>query len=718
MLMRVLNGFGRFYQIVVETACALLLQVWPVIMVLLAALFFLVYTEQGIDVLAGARGDAGEVFQLLVAIFILAAASGLCIAHLLMLPPDWDRRIAQGLSTDQRAGRKWFVGGAAVVGPLMLLMIVVEHIVIVEFDVWRYYKANAIPIVTFLGLLAVTITAIVMALRRDALSRVIRIAGWGAMLALLAFAAFPVTLGTAIGAEFTLFLMLTCWLFVACQMVAHARVEDQHYVLAAGVGAALVVVIVGWPGDSLPARPIRCVDGTCEPAQQTRTLPAVFSGWRTQHGENQRPVLLMVAAAGGGARASYWTSIVLGRVTDDVPDAVRRHLFVASGVSGGALGLAVHRGLLASEKPACAEGERFFEACARRFGQGDFLAPNIAALMTGDIVNQLLLGGPFTGRDVALELAWEERWKAVVGNTLLAEPFAALWPTAMQGPSLVLNATSTRNGERLVISDLAAATFPGGVTGCRTNLAEHARISISAAVNASARFPVIDPPGALAVRPCDGSGDGALVLETVADGGFHDNFGAATLLNVLDALHAVARVEERELADLVRLVVVQITSDPSRGFATGLDRQLGDDNLARIGPCTPRIAAAAQAPAPPAPPKRWWLWSWLLSSSDRQLVEIAEKQKALGATDPLKPAGPLGTLMKARERTGAAFPVELRRRVKALRGDYFHFAMDESVSAPLGWVMSRRAQRELDRLLDSPCHKAQVSDLVAILGQK
>jgi hypothetical protein len=37
----------------------------------------------------------------------------------------------------------------------------------------------------------------------------------------------------------------------------------------------------------------------------------------------------------------------------------------------------------------------------------------------------------------------------------------------------------------------------------------------------------------------------------------------------------------------------------------------------------------------------------------------------------------------------------------ALGGDYFHFAMDASVSAPLGWMMSRRAQRELDRLLDS-----------------
>jgi hypothetical protein len=33
-------------------------------------------------------------------------------------------------------------------------------------------------------------------------------------------------------------------------------------------------------------------------------------------------------------------------------------------------------------------------------------------------------------------------------------------------------------------------------------------------------------------------------------------------------------------------------------------------------------------------------------------------------------------------------------------------------------MMSRRAQRELDRLLDSDCHKAQITSLVTILRQQ
>jgi hypothetical protein len=201
-----------------------------------------------------------------------------------------------------------------------------------------------------------------------------------------------------------LFLLLSCWLLATCLVLGLARVLGLQYCTALLGFVAMFGVLVGWPWDAAsPARPIRCVERDCEPTQQIQILPKAFEAWEAQQGSRGRPVLLMVAAAGGGVRASY-------------------------------------------------------------------------------------------------------------------------------------NATSTRNGERLVISDLAAATFPGGVTGCRTNLAEHARIPLSAAVNASARFPIIDPPGALAVRPCEEGGQP--VVETVADGGFHDNFGAASLLNVLEALQA------------------------------------------------------------------------------------------------------------------------------------------------------------------------------------
>ena len=110
-----------------------------------------------------------------------------------------------------------------------------------------------------------------------------------------------------------------------------------------------------------------------------------------------------MSAAGGGARASYWTSIVLGRLTDSKPESLRKSLFLASGVSGGALGIAVHASLLAADNPACAENVRPVENCARKFGTGDFLAPNVAALLTADLLNAALPRSiSVPGRDVAL----------------------------------------------------------------------------------------------------------------------------------------------------------------------------------------------------------------------------------------------------------------------------------------------------------------------------
>src|SRR5207253_8426017 len=53
--------------------------------------------------------------------------------------------------------------------------------------------------------------------------------------------------------------------------------------------------------------------------------------------------VFVVAAAGGGIRAAYWTALVLGTITDQThADAWRRHLYAVSGVSGGSLGAAVH----------------------------------------------------------------------------------------------------------------------------------------------------------------------------------------------------------------------------------------------------------------------------------------------------------------------------------------------------------------------------------------
>jgi hypothetical protein len=207
------------------------------------------------------------------------------------------------------------------------------------------------------------------------------------------------------------------------------------------------------------------------------------------------------------------------------------------------------------------------------------------------------------------------------------------------------------------------------------------------------------PPGAVRL-----SDNGTDRWEVVADGGYYDNFGAATLLDVLDALGRLAAPRDgKKLHELVRPVVLLITSDPTRGMAEELDAAFQDDRFSLIEDCRLRSPNRLRNDKPP-------LWKRALMTADeRQLYELEE---LFSQADPQEPAGPLGTLMKARGRSGSSFPLTLRTRVKELGGEYFHFAMDDTVSAPLGWALSEKARTDLNKLLKSDCHETQLHMII------
>ena len=100
----------------------------------------------------------------------------------------------------------------------------------------------------------------------------------------------------------------------------------------------------------------------------------------------QAPPLVIVATAGGGLRAAYWTATVLGRLQDEVP-GFRAYLFGVSGVSGGSLGAAVFATLLADGAPppggSCGT-RRAFECAGQAMLAHDFLGPTAASLLFPD----------------------------------------------------------------------------------------------------------------------------------------------------------------------------------------------------------------------------------------------------------------------------------------------------------------------------------------------
>ena len=276
------------------------------------------------------------------------------------------------------------------------------------------------------------------------------------------------------------------------------------------------------------------------------------------------PVYL-VAAAGGGIRAAYWTGGLLAFRHDLDPTFTRR-TFAISGVSGGSLGALAFGGLVRAQRVGTAMascGGRYplqpVTDCATQFLAGDFLAPTLGALLYPDLVARFLpVAIPHVDRARAMERGWELRWANVMQGRgddwfaasyeLLADPDPADTPV----PLLLLNVTTVEGGKRALLSPLPVRPreFPDTVD-LRAQIGQP--LPNSTAAHLSARFMYVSP--AATVKDAAGRTTGHLV-----DGGYFENSGATTLLDALVALQTAAR--EGGFAGRIRPVAIVIENDP------------------------------------------------------------------------------------------------------------------------------------------------------------
>lgn len=246
-------------------------------------------------------------------------------------------------------------------------------------------------------------------------------------------------------------------------------------------------------------------------------------------GEARTYPVVIVAAEGGGARAAYWTGTVLADLHTSTPGA-GEHIFMVSGISGGALGAAayaaaVHDGL---------EGD----ALQRRvdaFLSQDFLSPVAAGGFYVDLFSDIVPWSfPALDRARWLESAWSEGWRRTGETGTFDLPFEALAPVGVNArpdapPLLAFATTSVRTGELWVVSP---ARFADG-GGCESrNVVDllHPKgetLSLAAAAHLSARFTVVSPAGRIA-WPEDGPGCRPGEFDRFVDGAYFENSGADT----------------------------------------------------------------------------------------------------------------------------------------------------------------------------------------------
>ncbi len=360
-------------------------------------------------------------------------------------------------------------------------------------------------------------------------------------------------------------------------------------------------------------------------------------------GSRVRP-MLFVAAEGGGIRAAYWTAAVLKLLRERTPCGIDS-IVVASGVSGGAVGLEVARVM-----PVEDSAEAVWD-----LGDPNALSQASIGLLVRDPIFTVtgvppLMDGQWLDRAGLMETAWE----ATVPG--LADDFYA--PPQAEGlpAPLVLNSTDATSGCRVLVTHLEVDGAKNSARPCtdataplaysrdiRSYMAGEDDFCLeglrgSTAAMLAARFPYVTPSGV--VGPC-----GKTPRAQLIDGGYAEGSGLGSLVDLAPKLLAeVPAALEKESVD-VRVQPIVVFLDNGRG---------GD-----LLPVPPQPRSELLIPPMGA-----------LTAGGTQNSTAAWLQRAQAL-----PAG---------------------RRVLAPRVFVVAQGSEPTVEAPLGWVLSQASRDDMD----------------------
>jgi hypothetical protein len=377
---------------------------------------------------------------------------------------------------------------------------------------------------------------------------------------------------------------------------------------------------------------------------------------------DKRANFVVVATAGGGLRAAFWTATVLGAIQDG-SGRFASQLAGISGVSGGSLGAAVFVTLVERERSIgdarkdCGSGEvpiGAYQCAGETVLSQDFLAPPAASFLFADLMQRFVPVG-FPDRAQALEQSWERAWgqAGFSKDVWASRGLLALWAGERFVPALLLNATHVETGKRVITSPLDIGASPGvfrDAYDLHRMLPEGADLRPSTAAHNSARFTYLSPAGTLP--------DGTHLV----DGGYFENFGAVTARELLKA--AVDRWRGR-----IRPIAILISNDPE-------------------------LEARDLPAGEPQPPR-------------------AATRETWGA----EALSPLRALLHTRDARGLLAASELRAFAEQNGGRYFQFRLCREPGRPdpaLGWVLSTESEDLMrEQLRSDVCGNAgQLKELV------
>jgi hypothetical protein len=523
-------------------------------------------------------------------------------------------------------------------------------------------------------------------------------------------------------------------------------------------------------------------------ADQRPTVSEAARAWYAQaevayhkiHSEEpDKPVpMLIVATAGGGIRAAYWTATILEKLEKDLPKVpganeslMRNLLFAISGVSGGSVGAAAYAA-------AVHEHEFFGTAIApTNYLKEDFLAPGLASLIFIDGPSNMLPDFGQIDRGKALELGFELASRTTHDEGgLAAHNFLSFFPAIGDGktpsswrPALILNATHQETGRRIITSHIKIERdiFIDSYDALQVLNSD---VRLSTAAHNSARFTYVSPAGSLinATSATESQHNRGYII----DGGYFENYGAETALEL--ARKAIEAIDpdhgKPNHKNKVKLVVLQISSDPTLKEDRTLVRARVRGDGCFVSSLEPSKPGAAPA-ASPGPFRRLTqiftgMFAKHPTATDATAARPTDPANYLQLIDPQdghanegegfvfsyanELSAPLVGIMSVREAHGTIAAAELaasicqgkskveqamqsaleRKTATGPTGNtgpaagigneaphFSHMAMcEKSLNPPLGWVLSDRTRSKFERILGDCGNKEELSGLKAALG--
>ena len=260
----------------------------------------------------------------------------------------------------------------------------------------------------------------------------------------------------------------------------------------------------------------------------------VLEQWCKKH-PSSRP-LVVVAASGGGIRASLWAAQVLAGLEKDVVDFHDR-VALLSCVSGGAVSSAYYVDRFTNPDATTPEAlEKLIEdagASSLTAAVWGLAYPDLWHVLAPRVLNRY-------DRGWALEQAWGKRMSGPRPPTLQS------WlPATSAGlrPLVIFNATLQETGERLLLSParLPLGHPPGGVD--RQDLSTFlpgGDLEVLTAARLSASFPYISPQSRPPLHQSSAKG-----ARHVGDGAYYDNSGLLSCVDVLGSFYENANPSAR-----------------------------------------------------------------------------------------------------------------------------------------------------------------------------